>query len=100
MTTWVLDKSSDGNVIQCLFPLTFLTILFTSLISETVAFVILELIVDTWKLISGHVMFESQFNCPRVLRNADHSSSVVSLCGFEICSLFNGMVLILSIYVN
>ena len=94
----MLSSWSDGNVMWLLFSLTNLLILFVSLMSDVVAST-LELIFETWKLISGILIFANQFSCPMALLNNDFSCLVSFCWGFETCSLFKGMMFILSVCV-
>ena len=50
-------------------------VLLISFMSATVAVFILELILETWKLISGREMFESQLSLPIELLMLERSSS-------------------------
>ena len=69
-----------------------LIILFAALMSDMVAFRILELMLETWMLISSRLMFESQFNWPITFLKLDLSLSFNLSWESKSCSLFSGMV--------
>ena len=98
ITTLVLEMWRGGNVMWVLLSFVNLIILFAVSVSDMVASCIMELMLETWKLISGWLMFASHANCPMALLKLIISLSFNILWGSESSSLFSGMIFKLSAY--
>ena len=94
-----LGSWRERNFMKYLLSMTGLIILLTYLMSETLASFYFQ--AECWhlKLISGQLMFETQFSWPMAPLIADHPYSVTFHDGFPIYSLLSGIVLRPSIFV-